>query len=210
MMDCIHQGWLSYDTSFQDAFLNGLSFRLPRKWTPWRPDSKVFQCFVLGKMIVSSVGLKAFQVPFFALALSMHSTVGSGISSCFRHASTIGVTPHMFIGKERRRRLIEWVDKTSFTQLNKLFEIDASERAHKVLLSDKNLFALIDNPKSFIIPVFPHLASPSSAPQALLEEREKKRQEGMLRQVSAASRPFSSSIDHPPTKKRKKPTTRPV
>ena len=66
------------------------------------------------------------------------------------------------IGKERRRRLIEWVDKTSFTQLNKLFEIDASERAHKVLLSDKNLFALIDNPKSFIIPVFPHLASPSS------------------------------------------------
>lgn len=118
------------------------------------------------------------------------------------------------------------MDKTSFTQLNKLFEIDISERAHKVLLSDKNLFALIDNPKSFIIPIFPHLASPSlvfgkhfvlkdlpfyevaslenfEARQARLEEREKKHQKGMLRQVSVAGRPFSSSVACPPTKKRK-------
>ena len=118
------------------------------------------------------------------------------------------------------------MDKTSFTQLNKLFEIDVFERAHKVLLSDKNLFALIDNPKSFIIPVFSHLASPSlvlgkhfmlkdlpfyevaslenfEARQARLEEREKKHQKGMLRQVSVAGRPFSSSVACPPTKKRK-------
>lgn len=36
MMDCIHQGWLSYDTSFQDAILNGLSFRLPRFLNPYK------------------------------------------------------------------------------------------------------------------------------------------------------------------------------
>ena len=53
------------------------------------------------------------------------------------------------------------MEKTSFIQLKKLFEIDATERAYKVILSNKNLLALIDNPKSFIIPVFPHLALPS-------------------------------------------------
>ena len=92
------------------------------------------------------------------------------------------------------------MEKTSFIQLKKLFEIDATERAYKVILSNKNLLALIDNPKSFIIPVFPHLALPSlvsgehfmlkdlpfykidrlvdsKACQAHLEEREKKCQE---------------------------------
>ncbi|KAL6327141.1 hypothetical protein AAG906_014959 [Vitis piasezkii] len=46
------------------------------------------------------------------------------------------------------------VEKTSFTRLNKLFKIDTSERNHKVLLSNKNLLALINEPKSFVIPVF--------------------------------------------------------
>lgn len=47
-----------------------------------------------------------------------------------------------------------------FSQLNKLFEIDATERAYKVIISDKNLLALINDPKPFIIPVFACLASP--------------------------------------------------
>ena len=51
-----------------------------------------------------------------------------------------------------------------FHLLNKLFEIDAFEWAHKVLLSYNNLLALIDNPKSFIIPVFPRLTPPSLVP----------------------------------------------
>ncbi|RVW82921.1 hypothetical protein CK203_038374 [Vitis vinifera] len=63
--------------------------------------------------------------------------------------------------KERRGRLVEWVDKASFTRLNKLFEIDAFEWAPKVFLPNNNLLALIDNPKSFIIPVFSRLAPPS-------------------------------------------------
>lgn len=53
------------------------------------------------------------------------------------------------------------MDKAYFTRLNKLFEIKASKRAHKVFRSNKNLFALINNPKSFIITIFPRLALPS-------------------------------------------------
>ena len=89
------------------------------------------------------------------------------------------------------------MEKAPFTLLNKLFEIDVVEQAYKVLLSDKNLLALIDNPKSFIIPVFSPLALSSLVPgehfmlkdfsfyevarlaysetrQARLEERERK------------------------------------
>ena len=119
------------------------------------------------------------------------------------------------IGKKRWGHLVEWVDKASFTRLNKLFKINASERAYKVLISNKNLLALIDNPKSFISPIFPRLALPSlvldehfvlkdlpfykiarladfEAHQAHLEEREQKRQEWTLRQVSIANRPSSN------------------
>ncbi|RVW34135.1 hypothetical protein CK203_084325 [Vitis vinifera] len=101
----------------------------------------------------------------------------------------------------------EWMEKASFTRLNKLFEIDTSKRAYKVFLSDKNLLALIDNPKPFIIPVFPCLAPPSLT---RLEERERKRQEGTLRQVLTAGRPSSSFAVRPPTQKRKEPTAHPV
>lgn len=68
------------------------------------------------------------------------------------------------IGKERRGCFVEWVEKASFTPLNKLFEIDAIERAYKVFLMDKNLLMLINNPKPFIIPIFPWLAPSSLVP----------------------------------------------
>eukprot|EP00261_Vitis_vinifera_P025961 XP_010659049.2 PREDICTED: uncharacterized protein LOC100255782 [Vitis vinifera] len=103
--------------------------------------------------------------------------------------------------QEKVGHLVEWVEKDSFTRLNKLFKIDVSERNHNVLLSDKNLMVLINDPKPFIIPVFPHVAFPSlvanehfvlkdlsfyevvrladsKARQTRLEVREKKRQEG--------------------------------
>ncbi|RVW93048.1 hypothetical protein CK203_032721 [Vitis vinifera] len=48
--------------------------------------------------------------------------------------------------KERRGRLIEWVETASFVRLNKLFKIDTIEQAYKVLLSDKNLLALTEYP----------------------------------------------------------------
>ena len=48
------------------------------------------------------------------------------------------------------------------------------------------------------------------ARQARLEERERKHQEGTLRQVVVVGRLFSSFTAHPLTPKRKKPTTRPI
>ena len=42
-------------------------------------------------------------------------------------------------GKERQGCHIEWVEKASFTRINKLFEIDAAKWVHSFLLSDKNL-----------------------------------------------------------------------
>lgn len=56
------------------------------------------------------------------------------------------------------------MEKASVTWLNKLFEINVSEWNHKVLLLDKNLLALINDPKPFIIHVFPRVAPPSLVP----------------------------------------------
>ncbi|RVW36949.1 hypothetical protein CK203_094933 [Vitis vinifera] len=103
--------------------------------------------------------------------------------------------------KERRRHLVEWVKKASFAKLNKLFEIDVVERAQKVFLSNKNLLALINNLKPFIIPTFPWLAPLSLA---RLEKWERKLQEGTFRQVLATDRPSSDSTIYPPTQKKKK------
>lgn len=130
------------------------------------------------------------------------------------------------IDKDKRGRLVEWVEKTSFTQLNKLFKIDMSEWNHKVMLSNKNLMALINETKFFIIPILPHVASLSLVPnkhfmlkylpfyevthladsearQARLKEREKKSQEGTLRQTPTTSHLASSSTTHHLAKKKK-------
>lgn len=90
------------------------------------------------------------------------------------------------------------MEKAAFAQLNKLFKINIAKQVYNVLLLDKNLLALIENPKLFIIPVFPRLAHSSlvldehfmlkdlpsykvvrlensKTHQTRLEEREKKR-----------------------------------
>lgn len=56
------------------------------------------------------------------------------------------------------------MEKPFFALLNKLFEIEVFERNHKVLLSYKNLLALINEPKLFVIPVFSRMASPFLVP----------------------------------------------
>ncbi|RVW27842.1 hypothetical protein CK203_106095 [Vitis vinifera] len=43
---------------------------------------------------------------------------------------------------DKRGRVVEWVEKTSFDRLNKLFEITAAERHHQTLLTARNLLAL--------------------------------------------------------------------
>lgn len=56
---------------------------------------------------------------------------------------------------------VEWVEKASFDQLNKLFEISATERNHQVFLMDKNLLSVVMESKPFILPILPHLAPQS-------------------------------------------------
>lgn len=64
-------------------------------------------------------------------------------------------------GKERQEHIVKWVEKASFARLNKLFKINVVEWAYNVLLSNKNLQALIENLKPFIIPMFSRLAHSS-------------------------------------------------
>nr|CAN73298.1 hypothetical protein VITISV_028315 [Vitis vinifera] len=42
-------------------------------------------------------------------------------------------------GPDKRGRVVEWVEKASFTRLNKLFEVSAAERHHETLLTARNL-----------------------------------------------------------------------
>lgn len=130
-------------------------------------------------------------------------------------------------GKDRWGYPIEWVEKAFFALLNKLFEIEVSEQNHKVLLLDKNLLALINEPKLFVMPVFHRMApsflvldkhfmlknlsfyavarlADSEARQAHLDKREKNHQEGMLRKTPATSHPASSSTVWPPAKKKER------
>lgn len=67
----------------------------------------------------------------------------------------------MHVGKETQGHLVEWVEKSSLTCLNKLFEIDQIERNHNVLLTKKNLKVILSHPKPFVNPIFPWLALPT-------------------------------------------------
>ena len=58
-----------------------------------------------------------------------------------------------FIGKSRRGRLVNWVEKAGFKKIQKLLEISEWEQHHEVLLTLKNLCELIRNPSSYILPV---------------------------------------------------------
>lgn len=57
-----------------------------------------------------------------------------------------------------RGRLVEWVEKASFERLNKLFEISVNECNHQILLTDKNLLAMVRESKLFNLPVLLRLA----------------------------------------------------
>lgn len=61
-------------------------------------------------------------------------------------------------GKEKRVRLVEWVEKASSDRLNKLFVISSSARHHQTLLTGKNLLAVVRESQSYIIPILPCLA----------------------------------------------------
>ena len=62
------------------------------------------------------------------------------------------------ISKDKRGHLVEWIEKLSFSRLNKLFKIDQSRRNHSVLLIKKNLRVFLAQAKTFVISLLPRLA----------------------------------------------------
>lgn len=59
------------------------------------------------------------------------------------------------VGKNRRGRLLEWVEKASFVHLNKLFKITANEMNHQTFLIARNLLAVIWEPQPYLPPIIP-------------------------------------------------------
>ena len=58
-------------------------------------------------------------------------------------------------GKNRRGKLVHWVERASFEKIRRLLEISEQERHHKVLLTVKNLHDLSHHPSSYNIPIIP-------------------------------------------------------
>ena len=59
------------------------------------------------------------------------------------------------VGKNRRGKLVNWVEKASFEKIRKLLEISEQERHHKVLLTLKNLGDLRHNPAPYSVLFIP-------------------------------------------------------
>ena len=57
--------------------------------------------------------------------------------------------------KIRRGRQVNWVEKASFKNIQKLLEISKQERHHEILLTVRNLCELSLNPTPYILPVIP-------------------------------------------------------
>ena len=58
-------------------------------------------------------------------------------------------------GRDKRSRLVAWVEKTSFIHLNKLLEIITNERNHQTSFSARSLLAVIQEPQSYVLPIIP-------------------------------------------------------
>ena len=133
----------------------------------------------------------------------------------------------MGAGKDKRGKLVEWVEKASFARLNRLFEIAAAERSYEMLLSVQNLCLVTQVSQSYVLNILPRRLpkkvvagehfilkdlpfyaavrkANTWARKAHLNDREEKRQEGTLRKAPGDKRSMSSPPAGAPTKKKKK------
>eukprot|EP00261_Vitis_vinifera_P034730 XP_019075973.1 PREDICTED: uncharacterized protein LOC109122733 [Vitis vinifera] len=129
-------------------------------------------------------------------------------------------------GPELRGHLVDWVEKASFGCLSKLFEIDAKERQCKTLLTVRNLTAVVREPREYVINILPRKMLKEVVPgehytvkdfpiyealkeadakkrRLLLEDREKKKNEGTLRKAPEQKRDADSPPEKIPAKRRK-------
>ena len=58
-------------------------------------------------------------------------------------------------GPDKRGHIADWVGKASFACLNKLFEIDASERHYGTLLTARNLMAVVRESQEYVVNILP-------------------------------------------------------
>ena len=118
--------------------------------------------------------------------------------------------------------MVEWVEKTSFDCLNKLFKITAIKRHHQTLLSARNLLVVVREPQPYVHNILPRLLSKVVVPrghfvlkdlpfyakarQEHFDQREEKRHEGTLRKAPDEKGCGSSPAVRPPTTNKKKKT----
>ena len=130
-------------------------------------------------------------------------------------------------GPDRRGHVVEWVEKTSFVRLNKLFEITAAERQQVTLLTARNLMAVVRESQEYIINILPRKLPKKVVPgehyilkdlpfykevqetdaqkrRARLNDREGRRKEGTLRKAPGKKRSASSAPAGAPAKKKRK------
>ena len=107
------------------------------------------------------------------------------------------------VGPDRRGHIVDWVEKTSFACLNKLFEIDAGERHYETLLTTQNLMVVVRESQEYIINILPRRLPKKVVPgehyilkdlyfykevkeadaekrRTLLDDRERRKNEGTL------------------------------
>ncbi|RVW56791.1 hypothetical protein CK203_082751 [Vitis vinifera] len=94
---------------------------------------------------------------------------------------------------ERRGHIVDWVEKTSFACLNKLFEIDAGERHYETLLTARNLMAVVRESQEYIVNILPRKLPKEVVPGALHSEGPPFLQGGS-RAESATQPPFQVKL----------------
>ena len=122
---------------------------------------------------------------------------------------------------------MQWVEKASFNRLNRLFEIAAAKRSCETLLSVQNLRSVTQEPQPYVLNILPRRLPKEvvsgehfvlqdlpfyaamrkadvRARKVRLNEREGKRQEGLLQKAPGGKHPASSPPAGAPTKKKKK------
>ncbi|RVW70946.1 hypothetical protein CK203_050599 [Vitis vinifera] len=129
--------------------------------------------------------------------------------------------------KDKRGKLVKWVEKASFERLNRLFEIAADERSCETLLSAQNLRSVTQEPQPYVLnillrrlpkkvvagehfvlkdlPFYTEVRKANAQARKIrLNEQDEKRQEATLRKAPGDKRPAPSPPIGAPAKKKKK------
>ncbi|RVX04132.1 hypothetical protein CK203_015518 [Vitis vinifera] len=101
-------------------------------------------------------------------------------------------------GLELRGHFVDWVEKTSFACVCKLFEIDPKERAYKTLLSAWNLIAVVRESQEYEAK-----EADAERRRKLLEDRDQRKNEGTIRKAPGQKRGPDSPPKKTPGKRRK-------